>query len=64
MFRAFLFGVLVTMIVALVGGYFVLRNGIIPANATPPPRGLRHGSQGHRWTQPYVARLRIPILSL
>src|SRR5215469_4374688 len=33
MFRAFLFGVLVTMIVALVGGYFVLRNGIIPANA-------------------------------
>jgi len=37
MFRAFLFGVLVTMIVALVGGYFVLRNGIIPANADATP---------------------------
>jgi hypothetical protein len=35
MLRAFVFGVLVTIVIALVGGYFVLRNGIIPAMQTP-----------------------------
>lgn len=40
MFRAFGFGVLVAIVVALVGGYFVLRNGIIPANADTTPGWL------------------------
>jgi hypothetical protein len=64
MFRAFVFGVLAAIIVALVGGYFALRNGIIPANADATLRGWKHEPQGHRWTQPYVVRLRIPIPSL
>jgi len=34
MFRAFMFGVLATIVTALGGGYFVLRNGTIPANAS------------------------------
>jgi ABC-type Mn2+/Zn2+ transport system permease subunit len=37
MFRAFVFGVVVAIVIALVGGYFVLRNGIIPANADGTP---------------------------
>src|SRR5271157_28416 len=40
MFRAFVFGVLVTIVIALVGGYFILRNGIIPANADATPGWL------------------------
>ena len=46
MFRAFVFGVLVTIIVALVGGYFVLRNGIIPANADATPSWLETWAAG------------------
>jgi hypothetical protein len=40
MFRAFVYGALVTILIALVGGYFVLRNGIIPANADATPGWL------------------------
>jgi hypothetical protein len=40
MFKAFVFGVLATIVIALVGGYFVLRNGIIPANADTGPGWL------------------------
>jgi len=29
---------------------------------TPPLCGWKHGPPGHRWTQPFVARPRIPIL--
>jgi thiosulfate dehydrogenase len=40
MIRAFVFGVLTTIVLALVGGYLVLRNGIIPANADATPTWL------------------------
>ena len=46
MFRDFVFGVLATIIVALVGGYFVLRNGIIPANADATPSWLETWAAG------------------
>jgi thiosulfate dehydrogenase len=36
-FRGFVFGVLVTIIVIVAGGYIVLRNGLIPANADASP---------------------------
>jgi len=61
MFRAFMFGVLATIVTALGGGYFVLRNGMIPAYADAAPR--KHGQQEHRWRQLSVVRPRIPILS-
>jgi thiosulfate dehydrogenase len=36
--KAFVAGILATVVVAALGGYFVLRNGLVPANAdaTPP----------------------------
>jgi hypothetical protein len=37
MFRRFVLGILATIVVALVGGYFALSNGIIPANADATP---------------------------
>ncbi len=40
MFRAFVFGFLTAIVVALVGGYVVLRNGLIPANADASPSWL------------------------
>jgi thiosulfate dehydrogenase len=40
MFRAFVFGVVVAIVIASVGGYFVPRNGIIPANADATPGWL------------------------
>ena len=46
MFRAFMFGVLATIVIALVGGYFVLRNGIIPANADATPGWLETWAAG------------------
>jgi thiosulfate dehydrogenase len=46
MFRAFLFGVLVTIVIALVGGYFVLRNGVIPANADATPGWIETWAAG------------------
>src|SRR5580704_8544825 len=46
MFRGFVFGVLATIVVALVGGYFVLRNGIIPANADTAPGWLETSAAG------------------
>jgi hypothetical protein len=40
MFKGFAFGVLAIIVVAPVGGYFILRNGIIPANADATPAWL------------------------
>jgi thiosulfate dehydrogenase len=40
MFRGFFAGVLVTIVVILVCGYFGLRNGIVPANADATPSWL------------------------
>ena len=36
--RGFIFGILFTIIVIVAGGYLVLRNGLIPANADASPR--------------------------
>jgi hypothetical protein len=63
MFKAFVLGALRTIVIALVGVYFVLRDGIIPANADATPEWVENGRRGHRM-QPYAARLRAPILSL
>ena len=35
--RAFIFGILFTIVVIVAGGYVVLRNGLIPANADANP---------------------------
>jgi thiosulfate dehydrogenase len=40
MFRGFVAGVLATIVVALVGGYIVLRSGLIPTNADAEPGWL------------------------
>ena len=40
MFRGFVAGVLATIVVALVGGYIVLRSGLIPTNADAKPGWL------------------------
>jgi thiosulfate dehydrogenase len=40
MFRGFVLGVLATIVVALVGGYIVLRTGVIPSNADAKPSWL------------------------
>jgi thiosulfate dehydrogenase len=40
MFRGFVAGVLATIVVALVGGYIVLRSGLIPTNADAKPGRL------------------------
>jgi thiosulfate dehydrogenase len=40
MFRGFVAGVLTTIVVALVGGYIVLRSGLIPTNADAKPGWL------------------------
>ena len=37
MFRGFVWGILIAIVVALTGGYLVLRNGLIPANADASP---------------------------
>jgi thiosulfate dehydrogenase len=37
MFKAFVFGVFLTLLVLVLGGYLVLRNGLIPANADATP---------------------------
>jgi len=37
MFRGFVWGILIAIVVALAGGYLVLRNGLIPANADATP---------------------------
>jgi len=37
MFRGFVLGVLATIVVTLVGGYLVLRSGVVPANADAKP---------------------------
>lgn len=38
--RGFVLGILVTIILVLGGGYLILRNGLIPANADAKPGGL------------------------
>lgn len=37
MFKSFVSGIFFTLVVALVGGYFVVRDGLIPANADATP---------------------------
>jgi len=46
MFRAFMFGVLATIVTALRGGYFVLRNGMIPAHPDAAPTWLETWAAG------------------
>jgi mono/diheme cytochrome c family protein len=46
MFRGFVLGVLATIVSALVGGYFVLRNVVIPANADATPGWLEIWAAG------------------
>lgn len=38
--RGFIFGVVVTIVMALAAGYLVLRSGLVPANADARPGGL------------------------
>jgi thiosulfate dehydrogenase len=40
MFRGFVLGILATIVLALVGGYLALSNGIIPTNADATPTWL------------------------
>ncbi len=40
MFRGFVFGVVLTIVVALVSGYIILSSGLIPANADASPGWL------------------------
>jgi thiosulfate dehydrogenase len=40
MFRGFVFGVVVSIVVALAGGYLMLRSGLVPANADAKPGRL------------------------
>ncbi len=40
MFKAFVFGVLITCAAAVLGGYLALRSGLIPANADSSPGAL------------------------
>ena len=40
MLKGFLFGVMATIIVALIGGYVVVREGFVPANADAEPGSL------------------------
>ena len=46
MFRGFLIGVLATIVVALGGGYLVLRSGLIPVNADAKPGKLEIWAAG------------------
>ena len=65
MFRGFVAGVLATIVVALVGGYIVLRSGLIPTNAdAKPPVGWKPGQRIPRWKRRWLARHpRVPIRS-
>ena len=46
MFKGFVLGVLATVIVALLGGYLVLREGLIPANADATPGSFEYWVAG------------------
>lgn len=46
MIRGFVAGVIVTIIVALIAGYLLLRSGFIPANADAQPGGLELWAAG------------------
>ena len=55
MFRGFVWGILIAIVVALAGGYVVLRNGLIPANADASRVGSRPGRQTPRSMPPSIA---------
>src|SRR5689334_8061871 len=40
MLRGFLFGVVAAILVSLLGGYFIVKSGLIPANADAKPSRL------------------------
>jgi len=40
MFKGFVFGVVATIVIALIGGYVVVREGLVPANADAKPGSL------------------------
>lgn len=42
MLKGFIFGVVLTIVVALAAGYVVLRTGLVPANADAKPGRLEH----------------------
>ena len=44
--RGFIFGILASIVVALVGGYLVLKSGHVPANADATPGGLELWAAG------------------
>jgi thiosulfate dehydrogenase len=46
MFKWFAFGVVATIVVALLSGYVVLRSGLVPANADASPGGLETWAAG------------------
>ncbi len=46
MFRAFVYGVVAAVFVALLGGYFILRGGFVPANADATPGPLERWAAG------------------
>ncbi len=46
MFRAFVYGIVTAMFVALLGGYLILRDGFVPANADATPGSLERWAAG------------------
>lgn len=44
--RGFFFGILMSVVVTLVGGYIVLKSGLVPANADASPGGLELWAAG------------------
>jgi len=56
MFRVFLLGVLTAIIAAIVGGYFVATNAVIPLDGDAKPLPLEAWA-GPRCVRPWSARL-------
>ena len=46
MFRAFVYGIVTAVFVAVLGGYFLLRGGFVPANADAMPGSLETWAAG------------------
>jgi hypothetical protein len=46
MLKGFIFGVIATIAVALMGGYVVVREGFVPANADATPGSLENWVAG------------------
>jgi len=64
MFRGFVAGVLATIVVALIGGYIVLRSGLIPTNADAKPGWLETWGRTPRFKRRWLARHpKVPIRS-